>query len=40
MGHEIGEHQVFDALDTVPASVMDRNTDFDIYCKQQEPGDP
>jgi hypothetical protein len=40
MGHEIGVHQVFDALDTVSASVMDGNTDFDIYRKQQELGDP
>jgi hypothetical protein len=40
MAQQIGETQVFDALDTIPTEVTDGNSDFDIYRKQQELGDP
>lgn len=40
MAQKLGDVQVFDALDTIPANVKDGNHDFDIYRKQQELGDP
>lgn len=40
MEQKIGETQIYDALDTVPAEVKDGNSDFDIYRKQQELQDP
>ncbi|KAN0095420.1 glycosyltransferase family 31 protein [Hyaloscypha variabilis] len=36
----LGDRQVFDALDTVPSEVMNGNTDFDLYRKQLELKDP
>jgi hypothetical protein len=40
LGHTLGDHQVYDALDTTPASVMEGNSDFDIYRKQLKLKDP
>lgn len=40
LAHKLGDRQVFDSLDTVPADVMDGNSDFDIYRKQLELKDP
>ncbi|KAH9219261.1 hypothetical protein DL95DRAFT_292216 [Leptodontidium sp. 2 PMI_412] len=40
MAQKVGEHQLVDALDAIPASVKDGNSDFDIYRKQQELQDP
>jgi hypothetical protein len=40
LGHTLGDHQVYNALDTTPASVMEGNSDFDIYRKQLELEDP
>ncbi|KAF4626569.1 hypothetical protein G7Y89_g11592 [Cudoniella acicularis] len=40
MAQMIGETQVYDALDTIPTEVTEGNSDFDIYRKQQELGDP
>ncbi|KAF1982370.1 glycosyltransferase family 31 protein [Aulographum hederae CBS 113979] len=35
MEQELGEYHVYDALDAVPDSAMEGNTDFDFYKKQQ-----
>ncbi|KAH7317766.1 hypothetical protein BKA65DRAFT_515163 [Rhexocercosporidium sp. MPI-PUGE-AT-0058] len=40
MAQSIGETHVYDSLDTIAPSIMDVNTDFDIYRKQQELRDP
>ncbi|KAL2065533.1 hypothetical protein VTL71DRAFT_3203 [Oculimacula yallundae] len=40
MAQTIGETQVYDSLDTIDPSIMDVNTDFEIYRKQQELHDP
>lgn len=40
MAQTIGEIEVHDALDAVPAQAMAENPDFDIYRKQQELKDP
>lgn len=37
---QLGIVQVYNALDTIPASVKDGNRDFDLYQKQQELNDP
>jgi hypothetical protein len=36
MAQKIGDIQIYDALDTIPSSVTDGNTDFDIYRMQQK----
>ncbi|TVY39000.1 hypothetical protein LOCC1_G006871 [Lachnellula occidentalis] len=33
---DIGEYHLYDALDTVPASLVDTNVDFEFYKKQRE----
>jgi hypothetical protein len=40
LAHKLGDRQVYDCLDTVPAEVMDGNPDFDLYRKQLELKDP
>lgn len=40
LAHTLGDRQVYDSLDTVPAEVMNGNTDFDLYRKQLELKDP
>jgi hypothetical protein len=35
MEQKIGDRQIYDALDTVPANVTDGNTDFEIYRRQK-----
>jgi len=40
MAQTIGNYTIHDALDTMPASAIDKNSDFDIYRKQQELQDP
>jgi hypothetical protein len=40
LAHTLGDRQVYDSLDTVPAEVMEGNTDFDLYRKQLELKDP
>jgi hypothetical protein len=40
LAHTLGDRQVYDSLDTIPAEVMDGNTDFDLYRKQLELKDP
>jgi hypothetical protein len=40
MAQKLGNVQIYDALDTIPAAVKDGNHDFDIYRKQQELKDP
>jgi Fringe-like len=40
LAHTLGDRQVYDSLDTVPAEVMKGNTDFDLYRKQLELKDP
>jgi hypothetical protein len=40
LGHMLGDRQVYDSLDTVPASIIEENSDFDIYRKQVELKDP
>jgi hypothetical protein len=40
LAHMLGDRQVYDSLDTVPAEVMDGNSDFDLYRKQLELNDP
>ena len=33
---DIGDYHLYDALDTVPASMVNTNTDFELYKKQRE----
>ncbi|XMA11832.1 hypothetical protein WAI453_004623 [Rhynchosporium graminicola] len=40
MAQNIGGHLLIDALDQIPASVKNSNSDFDLYTKQQELKDP
>ena len=40
MNQDIGDHRLYDALDTIDPTVKDGNADFDIYRKQQELQDP
>jgi hypothetical protein len=40
LAHTLGDRQVYDSLDTVPAEVMKGNRDFDLYRKQLELKDP
>ncbi|CZT44583.1 uncharacterized protein RSE6_04774 [Rhynchosporium secalis] len=40
MAQNVGGHLLIDALDQIPASVKNSNSDFDLYTKQQELKDP
>lgn len=40
LAHMLGDRQVYDSLDTMPADVMDDNPDFELYRKQLALKDP
>ncbi|KAF4629430.1 hypothetical protein G7Y89_g8721 [Cudoniella acicularis] len=40
MEQKLGDVQIYDSLDTVPANISGKHQDFEIYRKQKQLGDP